>query len=184
MQTLREPPKTVAPIAHLSWLFHAVAHIACAMVFPIGCAMVFVVGCSNARSLENSPAGSTLTYPSTPTYRSDNSSNGQSSLSTRIVTASWYGPGYVGKTTASGERFDPNRLTAASKTLPLGSFVRVTNLQNGRSVKVKVNDRGPHVRGRGLDLSPAAAHKIGLADDGVAHVKVTPVREPRARSTY
>lgn len=94
------------------------------------------------------------------------------------MTATWYGPGYDGHRTASGERFDPNRLTAASKTLPLGSVVRVTNLENGRSVDVKVNDRGPHAGGHGLDLSPAAAQKIGLSHQGAARVKITPVSKP------
>ena len=103
-------------------------------------------------------------------------------LGPTTVTATWYGPGYDGRRTASGERFDPNRLTAASKTLPLGSLVRVTNLENGRSVDVQVNDRGPRARGHGLDLSPAAAQKIGLSDQGVARVKITPVSTPLSES--
>ncbi|MBV8772040.1 MAG: septal ring lytic transglycosylase RlpA family protein, partial [Deltaproteobacteria bacterium] len=103
-------------------------------------------------------------------------------LGPTIVTASWYGPGYDGRRTASGERFDPNRLTAASKTLPLGSVVRVTNLENGRSVNVEVNDRGPRLWNRSLDLSPAAAQKIGLSDRGVARLKITPVGKPLSES--
>jgi len=91
--------------------------------------------------------------------------------STRIV-ASWYGPGYKGRRTASGEGFDPNGLTAASKTLPMGSIARVTNLQNGRWVDVRINDRGPVAPGRSIDLSPAAAQRIGLTKSGVARVKV------------
>jgi rare lipoprotein A len=97
----------------------------------------------------------------------------------RIVKASWYGPGFSGRHTASGERFDPNRMTAASKTLPIGSVVHVTNLETGRSVNVRINDRGPYVRGRSLDLSHGAARKIGLS--GVARVRVTPV--PRHSET-
>jgi rare lipoprotein A (peptidoglycan hydrolase) len=93
----------------------------------------------------------------------------------RIVTASWYGPGYEGHRTASGERFNRKRLSAASTTLPLGTLVRVTNLENGRSADVTINDRGPGVRGRSLDLTPAAARKIGLNKSGVARVKVTPI---------
>lgn len=73
--------------------------------------------------------------------------------------------------TASGERFNPHKLTAASKTLPLGSHARVTNLRNGRSVVVKINDRGPYVAGRIIDLSTAAANAIIL--DGLALVRVT-----------
>jgi hypothetical protein len=99
-----------------------------------------------------------------------------------VVTASWYGPGFAGHRTSSGERFDPNQLTAASKTLPLGSVVHVTNVTNGRSVNVRINDRGPFVRGRSLDLSHRAAQKIGLTAKGVGRVKVTRVRHP-ARST-
>jgi rare lipoprotein A len=87
------------------------------------------------------------------------------------VRASWYGPGFDGRRTTSGEVFNERGLTAASRTLPLGSRVRVTDLSTGRSVVVKVNDRGPFVRGRSLDLSEAAARRIGVA--GVAKVKVT-----------
>jgi hypothetical protein len=95
-----------------------------------------------------------------------------------VATASWYGPGLSGHRTSSGERFDPNRLTAASPTLPLGSVVHVTNLSNGRSVNVRINDRGPFVRGRSLDLSHRAAQQIGLTAKGVGRVKVTRVRHP------
>ena len=95
-----------------------------------------------------------------------------------VVTASWYGPGFAGHRTSSGERFDPNQLTAASKTLPLGSVVHVTNVTNGRSVNVRINDRGPYVRGRSLDLSHRAAQRIGLTAKGVGRVKVTRVRRP------
>lgn len=96
---------------------------------------------------------------------------------TEVVRASWYGPGFANRKTADGERFNPNALTAASRTLPLGSVVRVTNLKNGRSVDVRINDRGPYVRGRGLDLSRRAAQDIGMTRTGVAAVRVTPVAE-------
>lgn len=97
----------------------------------------------------------------------------QAPAPTKIVKASWYGPGMEGHRTASGEVYRPTRMTAASKTLPIGSLVKVTNASNGRSVIVKVNDRGPHVRGRSLDLSAAAARHIGLTHKGVGDVKVT-----------
>jgi len=93
-----------------------------------------------------------------------------------IVKTSWYGPGFAGRRTSSGERFNPNQLTAASKTLPIGSVVRVTNVENGRSVNVRINDRGPYVRGRGLDLSRRAAQKIGITRKGVARVRITKVK--------
>jgi rare lipoprotein A len=88
--------------------------------------------------------------------------------------ASWYGPGFNGHLTTTGERFNENAMTAASKTLPLGSHVVVTNPQNGRSVEVRINDRGPHVRGRTLDLSKRAAQRLGITKKGVARVEVTP----------
>jgi rare lipoprotein A (peptidoglycan hydrolase) len=86
--------------------------------------------------------------------------------------ASWYGPGFQGRTTSTGERFNENAMTAASKTLPLGSHVRVTNPNNGRSVVVRINDRGPYVHGRSIDLSKAAAERLGIKEQGVAPVEV------------
>jgi len=85
--------------------------------------------------------------------------------------ASWYGPGFDGRRTASGERFSRHAYTAAHKTLPLHSRVMVTNLTNNESVVVKINDRGPFVRGRLIDLSQAAARAIGLR--GVGRVAIT-----------
>jgi rare lipoprotein A len=93
--------------------------------------------------------------------------------SSGIVTASRYSADLAGNCTSNGERYNPNSLTAASRTLPIGSTVKVTNVDNGNSVNVRINDRGPHVRGRSLDLSTRAARDIGLADQGVAKVKIT-----------
>ena len=90
------------------------------------------------------------------------------------VTASKYSSGLAGNCTSNGERYNPNGLTAASRTLPMGSTVKVTNVKNGSSVKVRINDRGPYVRGRSLDVSTRAAHEIGLGDKGLAKVKITP----------
>lgn len=86
--------------------------------------------------------------------------------------ASWYGPGFHGRRTANGERFDQNAMTAAHRTLPMPSLVRVTNLENGRSVRVRINDRGPFARGRIIDLSRAAADSLGFRRKGVAQVLV------------
>lgn len=85
--------------------------------------------------------------------------------------ASWYGPGFDGHRTASGERFSRHAYTAAHKSLPLHSRVLVTNLANNESVVVKINDRGPYVRGRLIDLSQAAARAIGIR--GVGKVEIT-----------
>lgn len=86
--------------------------------------------------------------------------------------ASWYGPGFHGRTTANGERYDQYGLTAAHRNLPFGTKLRVTNMNNGRSVVVRVNDRGPYVGGRVVDLSAGAANVIGMTGSGVAPVKV------------
>lgn len=85
--------------------------------------------------------------------------------------ASWYGPGFHGKRTANGERFNTHALTAAHRTLPFGSRVQVTNERTGRSVVVRINDRGPFTGGRVIDLSQAAARAIGVS--GVGRVKLT-----------
>jgi rare lipoprotein A len=84
--------------------------------------------------------------------------------------ASWYGPGFHGERTASGERFDMNALTAAHRTLPFGTRVRVRNPQNGREVVVRINDRGPHARERIIDLSKAAGAALDLLQVGEAQV--------------
>lgn len=86
--------------------------------------------------------------------------------------ASWYGPDFHGKYTANGEVFDQNGLSAAHRTLPMPSIVRVTNLENGRSIEVKVNDRGPFAHGRILDLSKHAAELLGMDLQGTARVRV------------
>jgi rare lipoprotein A len=86
--------------------------------------------------------------------------------------ASYYADKFDGRKTASGAIFKQNKLTAAHKTLPFGTMVKVTNLDNGRSVKVEINDRGPFVAGRMIDLSKKAANKIGMVGAGVANVKV------------
>ena len=89
-----------------------------------------------------------------------------------VLTASYYSNRFNGRKTADGERYNPNRLTAASKTLPLGSVVKVQNPANGRSVKVRINDRGPYIPGRDLDLSRRAARNLGILHQGVTPVKV------------
>jgi rare lipoprotein A len=92
------------------------------------------------------------------------------------VRASRYNEKMEGNCTSNGEGYNPSSLTAASRNLPIGSTVKVTNVENGKSVDVRINDRGPHVKGRSLDLSTRAAQEIGLADKGVARVKISPPR--------
>jgi rare lipoprotein A len=87
-------------------------------------------------------------------------------------SASWYGGKFHGRKTANGERYNQNALTAAHKTLPFGTKVRVTNESNGKSVVVRINDRGPYVGKRVIDLSRAAANAVGMVQRGVARVKM------------
>jgi rare lipoprotein A len=89
-----------------------------------------------------------------------------------VGVATWYGEKFHGLATASGETFDMFRLTAAHRKIPLGSMVRVTNLKNGRSVVVRINDRGPVVESAMLDLSFAAAQRLGIVDQGRAKVRM------------
>jgi rare lipoprotein A len=93
------------------------------------------------------------------------------SRSSRCI-ASFYGQEFVGHRTASGEVLDNKRMTAAHRNLPFGTRLEVTNKRNGRKVIVTVNDRGPHRKGRIIDLSPAAAHQLGIIRAGLAQVEI------------
>jgi rare lipoprotein A len=99
---------------------------------------------------------------------------------TQVGTASWYGKPHHGRVTASGEVYNMHALTAAHLTLPLGSRVLVTNLKNGRSVEVLINDRGPYIPGRIIDLSYAAARKLDAVDDGTFQVRIRMLRAGQA----
>lgn len=91
---------------------------------------------------------------------------------TQTGVASWYGPDHQGKTTANGEAFDMGALTAAHRNLPFGTIVRVTNTTTKRTIKVRINDRGPFVPGRIIDLSARAARDLGITENGVGRVRV------------
>ena len=90
----------------------------------------------------------------------------------QVGEASWYGPDFHGKITANGERYNMLQMTAAHQTLPFNTLVRVTNLENGRTAVVRINDRGPFLKGRILDLSYAAARALGANSSGVIRVKI------------
>ena len=92
------------------------------------------------------------------------------------MKSSWYGPGFHGRLTANGEVYDQMALTAAHKSLKFGTLLKVTNPRNGKSVIVRINDRGPYIEGRDLDLSKAAAKELGLMRRGVARMKVEEIR--------
>jgi rare lipoprotein A len=93
-------------------------------------------------------------------------------VQTIVGWASYYGPGFHGRRTASGEIFDMYELVAAHRTLPLGTVARVTNLANGRSVVVRINDRGPYIKGRILDVSKGAARALAFVRDGITRVRI------------
>jgi rare lipoprotein A len=99
----------------------------------------------------------------------------------RSGTASWYGEDFHGRRTANGETYDMNALTAAHTTLPMPTIVRVTNLDNGRSVVVRINDRGPFAEGRIIDMSRAGARELGFERNGLARVRVAVLREASLR---
>lgn len=128
--------------------------------------LLMLGGCATARvSSPTSPPRAALpspTPPRPPTLSPD--------AFEQTGVASWYGRQHQGKRTASGEAYDMNALTAAHRTLPLGTRVRVTNLENGRSVDVRINDRGPFARRRVIDLSYAAAQQLGAVGSGVFRV--------------
>ena len=98
---------------------------------------------------------------------------------TQIGKASWYGPGFQGRKTASGERFNMNTYSAAHRTLAFGTKLCVENLHNGRGVTVRVNDRGPFARGRVVDVSRKAAQSLGMIRSGTASVRVSVVGSKR-----
>ncbi len=95
-----------------------------------------------------------------------------------VGIASWYGPGFQGNRTANGEIYDMNDISAAHKTLPFGAVVRVVELDTGRSVIVRINDRGPFIKGRIIDLSKGAAEKLGIVDKGITRVGLRIVSWP------
>lgn len=98
--------------------------------------------------------------------------------------ASWYNNSFHGSKTASGEKYDKDDFTAAHRALPYGTIVKVTNIKNGRSVYVRINDRGPHKASRKIDMSYAAAKKIGMINDGIARVRLEVINDEFAFKLY
>jgi rare lipoprotein A len=135
---------------------------------------VLIVGLRAAQGPNSSEASSapTRAFQAKPEIRNQTGKN----QAYQIGTASWYGEYFVGKPTASGEDFDMYDMTAAHPSLPLGSYVRVTNLRNGRAVVVKVNDRGPIVPGRIIDLSYGAAQVLAFENHGLQRVRLDLVK--------
>lgn len=114
----------------------------------------------------------TSCHPSPPTIPANYSHTAHKQRYVAIGIASWYGPNFHGKRTANGERYNMYKLTAAHRTLPFNTRLLVTNLQNRHQVVVRINDRGPFIKNRIIDLSYAAAQKLGLIGPGTARVKL------------
>ena len=95
-----------------------------------------------------------------------------------VGIASWYGPGFDGNLTANGEVYDMNGISAAHKTLPFGTIVRVVEFSTGKSIVVRINDRGPFIEGRIIDLSKGAARELGIIDKGITKVGLRIIRWP------
>jgi rare lipoprotein A len=127
---------------------------------------------AGAASGPNSSEAATVTKPTVVKTVSRQSNKETKNSPYEVGTASWYGEYFQGKETASGEPFDMQALTAAHPTLPLGSFVRVTNLRNGRAVVVRINDRGPVVEGRIIDVSYNTARVLGFEGRGLQRVRL------------
>lgn len=146
-----------------------------ALVFLLCCALT-LAGCApfSPTGGKGSHGGGGSGKPYTvrgKTYRPYTTANGF----TEVGVASWYGPGFHGKLTANGERYNQNAMTAAHKLLPFNTDIRVTNLDNGRSTVVRINDRGPFVANRVIDLSRRAAEQIGMIGAGTARVRLEAV---------
>ena len=141
------------------------AALACAMMF--GCAQVGRAPEPAQAPSPPPPAGATPPSPAPPTPTPEIATG-----TPQRGRISLYGDGFAGRKTASGEPFDPAALTMAHRTMAFGTRVRVTNLENRRSVEVVVNDRGPFVRGRIADVSEAAARRLGMVADGVVEAEL------------
>ncbi len=136
--------------------------------------VAMIVGLGAAQGPNNSEASSAPSRPARnqPEIRKQSAKNPPY----QVGTASWYGEDFEGKTTASGEDYEMYDMTAAHPTLPLGTYVRVTNLHNGKAVVVKVNDRGPIVEGRIIDLSYGAAQALQFEHRGLQKVRLDLVK--------
>src|SRR5579859_7324570 len=125
-------------------------------------AAMLISGCSTTATSAAAVATTPPAYSTTAVEPSAPVRSQKKQAHAHVVTASRYDGRLAGNCTSNGEAYDPQSLTAASRTLPMGSIVKVTNLDNGHSVNVRINDRGPYVHGRSLDLSGRAAENIGL----------------------
>jgi rare lipoprotein A len=176
---------------HMGWRLCCAASVVMAMLLVVGCANApgsrpgapvstrassiprpSSAPVANPESGDNNTAASSTTAQSSASNPSSEREDATAWQESGL--ASWYGPRFHGKRTASGERFDANELTAAHKTLPFGTRVRVKSMVNGKEVVVRINDRGPFIKGRIIDLSQAAAQALGLS--GIKQVTIERLR--------
>ncbi|WP_413290458.1 septal ring lytic transglycosylase RlpA family protein [Bdellovibrio sp. HCB337] len=134
-------------------------------LFLFSLALALTLGTGSVAEAKKSPARTTQSKKSTKKNQKG--------------MASWYGPRHHGKRTANGERFNMNALTAAHKTLPMNTMVKVKSLSTGKTVTVRINDRGPYARGRIIDVSKAAAKKLGFINKGTDRVEITVISKQR-----
>ncbi|MEM9488132.1 MAG: septal ring lytic transglycosylase RlpA family protein [Myxococcota bacterium] len=161
----------------------ATATLAATPVLALAVAVVMTV---TGPACSSSSDSSARAYESSATFQSSGGKSGAKKkrkvLSVQRGQAAWYGGKFHGRKTASGEIFNKNKLTAAHRRLPCGTIVRVTNLRNKRSVTVRITDRGPFNKKRIIDMSEAAARRLGMIKSGVAPVKVEVLRYPARKS--
>lgn len=139
-----------------------------------------ISGCSSKDSAENLAGQGKLP-------QQEKGSAATKPVHKQVGEASWYGPGFQGQETSSGETFNQKEMTAAHPSLPMGTKAKVTNLENGKKVEVRINDRGPFSGNRAIDLSSAAANKLDMKKDGTTDVKIettkpTPKKSARKSS--
>jgi len=171
------------------------ASIRCAVILiRLTILLFFLTGCGHPRqarvSVPSTPEPSSAESTSASNHSGSESNlaepsipAGSTPLATEIGRASWYGPPYHNRRGSNGEVYNMNAMTAAHRTLPLGSIVRVTNLKTGHMALVRITDRGPFIPGRVLDLSLAAARKVDVYQPGVAEVRVEVMQTPAPLAT-
>jgi hypothetical protein len=138
--------------------------LSCALRATLISALV-ISGCSSKDSVEDLGGQGKL-------KQQEQASGDTKPLHKEVGKASWYGPGFQGQETANGETFNQKEMTAAHPTLPMGTEAKVTNLENGKKVEVRINDRGPYAENRVIDVSGAAANKLDMKKDGTTQVKI------------
>ena len=148
---------------------------AISIALPLAVLVAFIFsGCGKKHSVAAKRTAPAATHAPAPSKAIT-----ESAISNEVGVASWYGRPFHGRQAANGEIYDMEKLTAAHKTLPFGTWVRVTNLSNNKTVEVRITDRGPFIAGRIIDLSHAAAQEVELIGPGVAQVRLEIVNAPR-----